>query len=172
MVKHPSYNSRYNSKVFANNLSQNIALLKALNLQHQRIFNTFSNILVSTSSDPNLEVFSRTRTTPMSKFGILVFVRRLQLLQKVCIRDVRQTFKNYNEKYFSQQLKVLTNRKQPQGTYPRDQFLTKFPFRSPPEVISLLELQRRTKHTDSLPTSHPEKPKLASSRIKTQIDKF
>ena len=172
MVKQHSGDSRFNPKVLANDWYQKVLPYKALNTHHQRVFNTFSSSLVSPNNDPDLERFSRTRATPVSKFTLPAFAKRLQLLQKVRKRDIKQTFTNYTENQFSHELKVLENLERPDGSFPRDQFLDKFPFSPGTKVISLLDLERQTKQTDLLPPTHSAKPKLASSRIKIRVDRF
>ena len=97
MDKRESDKSQSNSKVFATDWYQKVLPFRELNSHHQRIFNTFLGSLDSTSIDPNLEDFSRLRATPVSKFTLPAFTNRLKLLQKVRIRDIKQTFKKYNE---------------------------------------------------------------------------
>ena len=127
MVIRLSDKSRYNPKVFTSNWLQKVSTEQALNIDHQRIFNTFSGTLVSTTTDPNLEKLSRTRATPISRLNLRFFAKRLKLLQKIHICDIRRTFKNYTERKFSQELKILIYARQPDGSYPRTKFLKEFP---------------------------------------------
>ena len=109
MVGTPFQNSRLKPKIAADSWLARTVAQKNINSFHQEIFNTFSDSLAS--ADPDVDQSQRPRTTPITKFSLTAFAKRLTLLQRARVRDIRKLYPNYSEPIFSQEIKVLLNRR-------------------------------------------------------------
>ena len=172
MVKSTPSNPRLNPKVSAENWFRQVSTHKSLNSQHREIFNTFCNSLASSDIAFDSKKLIRARATPVTRFSLHAFAKRLKLVQKARTCDIRKSLPDYTEPNFSEDLKVFSNKRLADGSRAQQKFIEKFPLRARPEKLSLSALEKRTKLSNTLPASLPKKPILASSRIEKRLNNF